>query len=157
MGILAVAAGGLAGVCCLSACATTGTGAGTVGSAPPASATPASPATGAATPGTAQEVAAADESGCLVTHVSDESADLTLLAMGRAVYQRLDCRLSIPLKTQLAYVRGVPEVASEAVQSGATLVFEAAGDGAGLRIYTDRGTCVVTVSDTPKTKSLACG
>lgn len=153
MGISWVAAVGLAGVCWLSACASAGTGSDTDVGDPAASATPTTEQAAAATRG----VAAPEDPGCLVTHVSDESADLTLLAMGRDVYRRLDCRQSIPLKTQLAYVRGVPEVASEAVASGATMAFEAAGDGAGLHIYTDRGTCVVTVSDTPKTKTLACG
>lgn len=100
---------------------------------------------------------AADESGCQLAQVRIESDDLTLVSLGQSIYARLDCRAETPMKAQLAYVRGVPEVAAAVANAGGTVAVEAAGDGVGMRVYTDAGTCVVTVSDAPRTKLLTCG
>lgn len=149
---VALAAVGLLGGCGLLRAAPSGHSA-TAGASPTTAVprTSSSPsASAAATP------ARPDEAGCVSAAVQVHSGSLGLQAVGEYVFRSLDCGGGSKLGDQLAASSSSGQLQQMASQAGVTMQLQDTAGGTSLSLYADEGTCVVTISERPRAKSLTC-
>lgn len=99
----------------------------------------------------------ADEAGCVSAASQVHSGDLGLVAVGEYVYRSVDCAAPTGMGDQLAARAIVPEFTQMASQAGVSLQLQDTAGGTSLSLYADDGSCVLTVSERPRAKTLTCG
>ena len=98
----------------------------------------------------------ADEAGCVsaASQVHRGSGP----GCGRGyVYRSVDCAAPTGMGDQLAARAIVPEFTQMASQAGVSLQLQDTAGGTSLSLYADDGSCVLTVSERPRAKTLTCG
>ncbi|MFI0433603.1 MAG: hypothetical protein ACH36H_10730 [Candidatus Nanopelagicales bacterium] len=98
-----------------------------------------------------------DESGCVTATEQLDNDDLGLVAVGEFVFRSLDCGAGTGLGDQLAGRAVDPQVLQTASKSGVSFDLHDTAGGTSLSMYADDGTCVITISERPRTKTLTCG
>ncbi|MCB9413187.1 MAG: hypothetical protein H6525_10145 [Actinobacteria bacterium] len=123
-------------------------------SAEPATSAPVSAApTGSAQPG------AADDSACQLADATGESNNAELQALATAVFNDLDCAAAESLGDQLKAAAADPEFTAQVAAAGWESSSGEAVGGVSLSVVDVEGrtTCMISVLDSPKAKTLNCG
>lgn len=117
-------------------------------------------ATAQTTPTTdASEGATVDDSACQVAEISGKSNNPELQALATEVYSSLDCAVAESLGDQLKAAAAEPSLTQQAEDAGWELTVGEAAGGVSMSLVdvSAMTTCMVTVIDTPKGKTLNCG
>jgi cytoskeletal protein RodZ len=147
---------GLAAMVALAGCSSGGES--DTASTPDAASPPA--ATAQSTPATdAAGSATVDDSACQVAEISGESNNPELQALATQVYSSLDCAAAESLADQLKAAAADPGLTQQAEDSGWALTVGEAAGGVSMSLVEveARTTCMISVLDSPKAKTLSCG